>query len=269
MACDAGEVQYSDPVTGYRVFTASGLLARGSCCGSGCRHCPYGHAAVSSERRKALEREPWLEGIVQSPDPHDLLFWSGGKDSFLALRRLIAEARAPILLLTTFDSACERVAQQELPLATIRQQARVLGLPILLVPLYPHRGYLAALDAGLVAARRQLTVKRLVFGDLHQRRIRDWREQHLGTRYATEGIGMHFPLWKVPYARLLEDLEASGVAARLTAVVAALRGIVALGERFDRKLVARLPEGIDAFGECGEFHTRVELGGGAVIKRAL
>jgi hypothetical protein len=27
------------------VFTAAYLLKRGSCCGSGCRHCPYGPEA--------------------------------------------------------------------------------------------------------------------------------------------------------------------------------------------------------------------------------
>jgi hypothetical protein len=29
----------------YLVFTAAYHLKRGSCCGSGCRHCPYGLAA--------------------------------------------------------------------------------------------------------------------------------------------------------------------------------------------------------------------------------
>jgi hypothetical protein len=28
----------------YLVFTAAYHLKRGSCCGSGCRHCPYGFA---------------------------------------------------------------------------------------------------------------------------------------------------------------------------------------------------------------------------------
>lgn len=31
-----------DPATGYMVFTADYLRRRGYCCGSGCRHCPYG-----------------------------------------------------------------------------------------------------------------------------------------------------------------------------------------------------------------------------------
>jgi hypothetical protein len=40
-AVAAGEPGYLDPETGYFVFTAATLLARGACCGSGCRHCPY------------------------------------------------------------------------------------------------------------------------------------------------------------------------------------------------------------------------------------
>ncbi len=40
-ATAAGEPGYLDPDTGFFVFTAAALTARGECCGSGCRHCPY------------------------------------------------------------------------------------------------------------------------------------------------------------------------------------------------------------------------------------
>jgi hypothetical protein len=40
-ATAAGEPTYVDPATGYQVMTRATLLARGTCCGSGCRHCPY------------------------------------------------------------------------------------------------------------------------------------------------------------------------------------------------------------------------------------
>lgn len=36
-----GWTSYRDPDSGYRVFTAAYHLARGSCCDTGCRHCPY------------------------------------------------------------------------------------------------------------------------------------------------------------------------------------------------------------------------------------
>lgn len=40
-AVEAGQDRYRDPVTGFWVFTAAWLAARGTCCESGCRHCPY------------------------------------------------------------------------------------------------------------------------------------------------------------------------------------------------------------------------------------
>ena len=40
-ALAAGEPGYLDPATGLFVMTAAYLLERGTCCDSGCRHCPY------------------------------------------------------------------------------------------------------------------------------------------------------------------------------------------------------------------------------------
>ena len=36
-----GELSYLDPATGLTVLSVLALLERGSCCDSGCRHCPY------------------------------------------------------------------------------------------------------------------------------------------------------------------------------------------------------------------------------------
>ncbi len=46
-AMQLGLPGYLDPVTGYFVFTAAEHWERGTCCASGCRHCPY--AAGSRE----------------------------------------------------------------------------------------------------------------------------------------------------------------------------------------------------------------------------
>lgn len=40
-ACREGRDGYLDPQSGMFVFTADALRRRGTCCGSGCRHCPY------------------------------------------------------------------------------------------------------------------------------------------------------------------------------------------------------------------------------------
>jgi hypothetical protein len=44
-ALDAGQAGYLDPDTGLFVLTAGFLARRGTCCGRGCRHCPYANGA--------------------------------------------------------------------------------------------------------------------------------------------------------------------------------------------------------------------------------
>jgi len=41
LAVQNGEDGYFDPAYVLFVFTAAYLTARGTCCDSGCRHCPY------------------------------------------------------------------------------------------------------------------------------------------------------------------------------------------------------------------------------------
>jgi len=49
-----GQLQYTDPKTGYSVFTQLASSQRGYCCGSGCRHCVYDHKNVKPERKAAI-----------------------------------------------------------------------------------------------------------------------------------------------------------------------------------------------------------------------
>lgn len=42
-AMDADEAGYLDPGSGLFVLTAAAHAQRGTCCGRGCRHCPYLH----------------------------------------------------------------------------------------------------------------------------------------------------------------------------------------------------------------------------------
>jgi len=59
-AVAAGTTTYTDPTTGYSVFTALGLLQQQSCCGNKCRHCPYGHLHCAAEQRQLLPTQPVL-----------------------------------------------------------------------------------------------------------------------------------------------------------------------------------------------------------------
>jgi hypothetical protein len=47
------EPGYTDPRTGLFVLTSDYLASRGTCCGAGCRHCPYVGAAKPDEAPEA------------------------------------------------------------------------------------------------------------------------------------------------------------------------------------------------------------------------
>ena len=81
---------YKDPISGYKVLTSEALLKKGKCCGNSCRHCPFGHVNVESPvGEQQLIKQPVLINWVENTNELDILFWSGGKDSFLTLMQLM------------------------------------------------------------------------------------------------------------------------------------------------------------------------------------
>lgn len=273
-ACALGQVSYLDPVTGYRVFTRIGLERRGTCCGCGCRHCPYGHVQVTDKAAR-IQQPAFLHRRARSTDARrtrHVLFWSGGKDSLLALRAWLRARRAEgalsteqalesVLLLTTFDAKTRVVAHQEVSIADVQRQARSLDLDLLGVPLHPGMAYLERLRAGLARVASDAgDIESLVFGDLHLEHVRAWRDSEL------RGFGhrLDYPLWQVEQQVLLDDLWASGVPCVLSACpgkpnAPPLAG-VDVGRLFDAELVrVLLAAGWDAFGEEGEFHTLAQV----------
>ena len=128
-ACDRGQHSYVDPDSGYLVFTRIGLLAREKCRGAGCRHCPYAHENVELPARTVkMHQAAWLPE-TRPPGDRDtgVLFWSGGKDSFLAYRATERDGDLALVLLTTFDGATGFIAHQDLHIDTVVEQARRLG----------------------------------------------------------------------------------------------------------------------------------------------
>ncbi len=198
------------------------------------------------------------------PNAHiKVLFFSGGKDSYLTIRKLVKQRlqnngmdNFHLILLTTYDFDTKVIAHQDVHIDIVCRQARHLEIPLLGIPL--HRGsgeeYLSRIEKGLDAVRnaipdiQQLT---LVFGDLHLDHIRQWREKEL-SNYSLE-----YPLWNVPYTELMDDLEASGVN---VVVSASNQDGIGVGTTFSRTLWQEATEsGIDGFGEEGEFHSVAEV----------
>lgn len=186
---------------------------------------------------------------------HHLLFWSGGKDSLLALRYLQDDGIREPLLLTTFDDESARVPHQNIPVENIRKQAISLGLTLFTVPLsYPasNTEYLNALQNSF--SQIPFGIESIVFGDLHLHDIRNWRQSEFGNKM---GYTLQFPIWKKPYDELFSRLEKEEAEIRISSVMDQYRNRIKPGDLFNRKFAESLPDHIDPMGENGEFHTEV------------
>lgn len=256
-ACELGKTTYVDPQTGFVVFTRLGLLARDKCCGAGCRHCPFGHESVPNKRKAARIQQPaWLNDARPSPTSEQaILFWSGGKDSFLALRAMQREGRFAPVLLTTFDARSRIIAHQGFAIDEVVAQAVALEVPLIGVPLHSGADYVEQLVPALELVP---DCQHLSFGDLHLEHIREWREAAFAGHARTAAMKLEFPIWQVDYDALLDDLAASSAECVISAVAADLPGI-AVGDHYNATLIAKLPAEVDAFGENGEFHTKISI----------
>ena len=251
---------YRDPKTGYHVFSTYGLLFRKDCCGCGCRHCPFGYVHVPEAKRHLFEKNPWIEFNTPEHRHVDVVSWSGGKDSYLALCDLQKERKRSVVLLNTFDGRTEKVAHQDVTLSMIRKQAESLALPLLFIPLYPHVPYLTRISQGLSLIAQYHTVHRLVFGDLHLQHVREWREKELEPICKQYRISLHFPLWQVDYQTLHARLREAPVECRISAIDhAECEKTFLVGDLYNEDLISKLPKGVDSFGENGEFHTYVSI----------
>jgi uncharacterized protein (TIGR00290 family) len=183
-----------------------------------------------------------------------LLSWSSGKDSAWALHTLRQQGVYEIVgLLTTVNSAFERVAMHGTRASVLRAQAAAAGLPLIEVPLpWPcaNQQYEAVMRDACAAAVRD-GIEALAFGDLYLEDVRRYREERL----AGTGITPVFPLWGRDTTALVREMLDGGLRARITCVDPAKLPASFAGRELDSALLAELPPGTDLCAENGEFHT--------------
>ena len=123
-----------------------------------------------------------------------LLSWSSGKDSAWALHCLRQDRELEVVgLITTINSAADRVAMHAVRRELLQAQADAAGLPLWPVPI-PH----PCSNADYEAAMRKLLddavaadISAIAFGDLFLRDIREYRERQL----AGTGIEVRLLNW--------------------------------------------------------------------------
>ncbi len=180
--------------------------------------------------------------------------WSGGKDSALALNRLLKDDRYEIVsLLTTCNEHFQRVSMHGVRLELLDQQAESIGLPlekIFVSQRSSNEEYQEKMSACLLAHKAR-GVTACAFGDIFLEDLKRWREENLA-RVGMRGI---FPIWKEDSRELMREFFALKFGTVICCVNDAYLGENAVGRNIDPDFIASLPSNVDACGENGEFHS--------------
>jgi uncharacterized protein (TIGR00290 family) len=186
--------------------------------------------------------------------PKAIFNWSTGKDSALALSKVLQTGEYEVAwLLTTVNERYDRVSMHGVRTELLEAQTASIGIPLVQVRL-PDVPTMDAYERvmqqtlqALIAAGASCSI----FGDIFLEDLRVYREQRL----AALGLQAVFPLWNIPTPALAREVIAQGFTAITTCVNDRWLDQRFAGRQFDETFLRDLPPGVDPCGEHGEFHT--------------
>lgn len=181
--------------------------------------------------------------------------WSGGKDSALALYKVLQSDEYEVVsLLTTINKSSGTSSMHAIPDDLLQAQADSIGLPLYRV-LLPEKDISGYNDAMIQSTEhfKALGVKHYIFGDIYLHDVRSYREKQLNPL----GIEVVEPLWDKTSEEIIEEFLASGIKTKTIVTQAEVLDESYIGRELDREFFNSLPIGIDLCGENGEYHTFV------------
>lgn len=202
--------------------------------------------------------------------------WSSGKDSALALYKILGEDQFEITsLLTSVNKEFQRISMHGFPVSLLEKQAEYLGFPLIKMelPKEPTMEEYREMMHKTMTEIKSRGVTHSIFGDIFLEDLRKYREQQL---LAIE-IKAVFPLWKKNTTELIHEFLDLGFKTIVTCVNETYLDKSFAGRILDKDFLKDLPENVDPCGENGEFHTftfdgpifksRVDFEIGEIVKK--
>ncbi|MGL5868843.1 diphthine--ammonia ligase [Clostridium chrysemydis] len=181
-----------------------------------------------------------------------IMSYSCGKDSTLALYRMIKSGHTPLALLVTVDSKRNRSWFHGIPEDLLKEVSKSLDIPLLIVK-SEGDNYEETFEIAL-KEEKKLGADSCVFGDIDLEPHRTWCED----RCKNTNLESIFPLWQEGREDLTYEFIDSGFKTIVKNVRLNVLGEEFLGEILTRDLVKRIKDkGSDPCGENGEYHTFV------------
>lgn len=186
--------------------------------------------------------------------PKAIFNWSSGKDSALALYKILKDDQFEITsLLTSINQEFQRISMHGVPVSLLEKQAESLGFPLIKmeIPKEPSMEDYQKIMSETMTKIKSQGVTHSIFGDIFLEDLRTYREEQL------QSIGMKavFPLWKQNTSDLIQEFLDLGFKTIVTCVNETYLDKSFAGRIIDEDFIKDLHENVDPCGENGEFHT--------------
>lgn len=181
-----------------------------------------------------------------------IMSYSGGKDSTLALYRMIKKGYIAESVFTTLNKKYERSLFHGISVEMLNMSASSMGIPF--KPIYlDESNYDTVFQDNLIKAKEN-GASICVFGDIDVIEHRKWGEE----KCLNAGMKGVWPLWNESRLSIVHDFIEKGFKAKIKIVNTHHLGAKFLGRDLDYELVEELNDmDVDPCGEGGEFHTFV------------
>lgn len=182
--------------------------------------------------------------------------YSGGKDSALALHRVIKEGHIPAALLITYNTDAGRSWFHGIPPFLLEDLADALQIPVRKIPCGGGNDYTKSFISAL-KEEKEAGASFCVFGDIDIEDHRQW----CADACVAAGIRLYHPLWQESREALVKECIREGFIAHITTLDTARLSEKHLGRVLSEEEIKEIAaEGADACGENGEYHTFVSDG---------
>lgn len=176
--------------------------------------------------------------------------YSCGKDSTLALHRMIGQGHEPICLIVMVNEEVGRSYFHGADDGMLERYSEALGIPVIACPATGDT-YRSAFEAGLRRAK-EIGAEAACFGDIDIEEHRQWEE----ARCEAVGLLPFFPLWQEGRAELVSEVIRLGYRCLIKSIQSVKLPMELLGAFLDEASVSIMEKaGIDICGENGEYHT--------------
>jgi len=182
--------------------------------------------------------------------------WSGGKDSSLALWKILADKKIKVeYLLTSMNRFHNRISMHGVRRELLEAQAASLQFPLTTIDL-PEEPDMTEYETAMMKKIDWLKSQGIttgIFGDIFLEDLKNYRQEKLGAA----GIKCDFPIWKKDTNELISEFIDAGFKAIVVCVNDQFLNKSFCGRIFDQSFLDDLPDNVDDCGENGEFHTFV------------